>query len=77
MKLISFSDLRQMLGGRGRTSIYRDIEQDRLPRPIKFGARCYWRLEDINAAIARAEQKTTSHSTSDASHASKSKGGPC
>lgn len=59
MKLISFSELRQILGGRGRTSIYRDIEHNRLPKPIKFGARCYWRIEDINAAIARAEQETT------------------
>jgi len=58
MKLINFSELRQILGGRGRTSVYRDIQQGRLPEPIKFGARCYWKLEDIDAAIARAEEET-------------------
>lgn len=52
MKYLTFKDLQAKLGGRGRTSIYRDVDQGRLPRPKKLGARLYWAEADIDAAIS-------------------------
>lgn len=49
MKLLNFTELRNLLGGRGRTTIYRDIELRRLPQPIKIGGRLYWREEEVEA----------------------------
>ncbi|MBF9031165.1 AlpA family phage regulatory protein [Rhodobacterales bacterium HKCCE3408] len=51
MRYLSFRELQKKLGGRGRSSIYRDVEFGRLPKPIKFGARLYWPESDIDAAI--------------------------
>ena len=53
MKFISFHDLRNKLGGRGRSSVYRDCEQGRLPNPIKIGGRLYWNEADVDAALER------------------------
>ena len=54
MHYLSFRDLQQKLGGRGRTTIYRDVELGRLPKPLKIGARLYWVEADIDAALAEA-----------------------
>ncbi len=51
MRYLNFSDLQAKLGNRSRSSIYRDLELGRLPRPIKIGARLYWAEADIDAAI--------------------------
>jgi prophage regulatory protein len=51
MNLIRFSELQKKIGGRSRSSVYRDIEAGRLPVPIKFGARLYWNEADIDAAL--------------------------
>jgi prophage regulatory protein len=51
-RLITFNELRKRLGNRGRTTIYRDIDSGRLPRPVKIGSRLYWAEADIDAAIA-------------------------
>ena len=50
-KYLNFNELRAKLGNRGRTSIYRDIELGRLPKPLKFGARLYWREADIDQCM--------------------------
>lgn len=50
-KYLNFNELRAKLGNRGRTSIYRDIELGRLPKPMKFGARLYWKEADIDALM--------------------------
>jgi predicted DNA-binding transcriptional regulator AlpA len=42
MTLISFNQLQDLLAGRSRSSIYRDLDAGRLPRPIRFGSRLYW-----------------------------------
>jgi len=56
MRYLSFPDLQAKLGGRGRTTIYRDVELGRLPKPVKIGARLYWNESEIDAALAdRAE----------------------
>lgn len=52
MRYLSFRDLQAKLGGRGRTTIYRDVEVGRLPRPVKIGSRLFWREDEIDAAIS-------------------------
>ena len=52
MRYLNFSDLQSKLGNRSRSSIYRDLELGRIPRPIKIGSRLYWPEADIDAAIA-------------------------
>ena len=51
MKYLSFREVQEKLGGRGRTTIYRDIESGRLPKPLKFGSRLYWIEADVDAAV--------------------------
>ncbi|WP_323765889.1 helix-turn-helix transcriptional regulator [Marinovum sp.] len=52
MRYLNFQDLQSKLGNRSRSSVYRDIDAGRLPKPIKFGARLYWVEADVDAAIA-------------------------
>jgi predicted DNA-binding transcriptional regulator AlpA len=49
---LSFGQLQAKLGNRSRSSVYRDVELGRLPKPIKLGGRLYWAEADIDAAIA-------------------------
>ena len=51
MKYLSFQELRQKLGGRGRSTVYRDIELGRLPKPIKLGGRLYWIESQVDEAL--------------------------
>ena len=51
MKYLSFSQLRQKLGGRSRSSIYRDVKAGRLPVPIKFGQNLFWVEHEVDAAL--------------------------
>ena len=51
MRFLTFSDLQKKLGGRGRTTIYRDVDLGRLPKPVKIGSRLYWNEADIDAAL--------------------------
>ena len=51
MKYLSFQELRQKLGNRGRTTVYRDIELGRLPQPIKLGGRLYWIESQVDEAL--------------------------
>jgi prophage regulatory protein len=55
MKYLSFTELRAKLGGRGRTTIYRDLELGRLPKPIKLGGRLYWVENQVDDAMAAAQ----------------------
>jgi prophage regulatory protein len=54
MRYLSFAELQAKLGGRGRTTIYRDVEIGRLPKPIKLGSRLYWNEADIDAALEKS-----------------------
>lgn len=54
MRYITFRELQEKLGGRGRTTIYRDVELGRLPQPVKLGSRLYWNEADIEAAMDAA-----------------------
>jgi predicted DNA-binding transcriptional regulator AlpA len=51
MQYLSFKDLQAKLGGRGRTTIYKDCELGRLPKPFKIGSRLYWNEADIDATL--------------------------
>jgi prophage regulatory protein len=51
MQYLSFSDLQAKLGGRGRTTIYRDVDLGRLPKPVKIGSRLYWNEAEIDATL--------------------------
>jgi prophage regulatory protein len=51
MKYLSFLELRQKLGGRGRTTVYRDVEEGRLPKPIKLGGRLLWVESQVDEAL--------------------------
>jgi len=51
MRYLTFNELRSVLGGRGRTTIYRDVDAGRLPKPLKLGGRLYWRDEDIHRSM--------------------------
>lgn len=52
MRYLTFRELQAKLGGRGRTTIYRDVESGRLPKPVKIGSRLYWPESDIDTAIS-------------------------
>ena len=47
MTIISFSQLQELLAGRSRSSIYRDLDAGRLPRPMRFGSRLYWDEQQV------------------------------
>ena len=51
--LLSMDRLRMKLGGRSRSSIYRDVQAGRLPIPIKRGATLSWREDEVDAAMQR------------------------
>jgi predicted DNA-binding transcriptional regulator AlpA len=53
MRYLSFRDLRAKLGGRGRTTIYRDVKEGRLPNPVKLGSRLYWNECEIDEALTK------------------------
>lgn len=51
MRYISFRELQAKLGGRGRTTIYRDVELGRLPKPLKIGSCLYWIEAEVDTAF--------------------------
>jgi predicted DNA-binding transcriptional regulator AlpA len=53
MRYLNAQDLSTKLGGRSRSSIYRDVDAGRLPSPIKLGRRIYWLEEDVEIALIR------------------------
>ena len=59
MKYLSFTGLRAKLGGRGRTTVYRDVEFGRLPQPIKLGGRLYWIESQVDEAMTEAQSETS------------------
>jgi predicted DNA-binding transcriptional regulator AlpA len=52
MQYLTLRDLQNKLGGRGRSTIYRDVALGRIPKPIKLGSRLYWIEAEVDAAIA-------------------------
>jgi prophage regulatory protein len=56
-RYITFRETQAKLGWRGRTTIYRDIDNKRIPRPVKIGGRLYWAEAELDAAIAALASK--------------------
>lgn len=56
MRYLTFRELQEKLGGRGRTTIYRDVELGRLPKPVKIGFRLYWIEAEVDEQIAASRQ---------------------
>jgi len=54
-RYITLDQVSEKLGGRSKASLYRDVAAGRLPKPIRFGRRCYFREADVDAAMDRAE----------------------
>jgi predicted DNA-binding transcriptional regulator AlpA len=52
MKLLAFTELREKLGGRARSSIYIDVATGRLPKPIKLGGKLYWPESEIDEHLS-------------------------
>lgn len=50
------------LGGRSRSSVYRDIAAGRLPAPIKIGGSSFWLKSEVDEKLteARAERDKAS-----------------
>jgi prophage regulatory protein len=51
LRYLTIQQLSAKLGGRGRSSVYRDVDEGRLPAPIKFGARLYWVEAEVDEAM--------------------------
>ena len=47
MKLLSFKEVQVILGGRSRSSIYRDIASNTIPQPYKLSGRVFWRDDEV------------------------------
>jgi len=47
MKLLSFKEVQVILGGRSRSSIYRDIASNTIPQPYKLAGRVFWRDDEV------------------------------
>jgi predicted DNA-binding transcriptional regulator AlpA len=62
MRYLTFNELRAKLGGRGRTTIYRDIAAKRLPAPIKLGGLNYFPEHLVDDALMGGEpEKSLRH----------------
>ena len=56
-KYLSFNQLQTKLGDRSRSAIYSDLENGRLPKPVKIGRRCYWKDQVIDEFIDKHMEK--------------------
>lgn len=55
MKYLNLNQLSEKMGGRSRSSIYRDVDENRIPAPVKIGSRLYWLESAVDDAIAAAQ----------------------
>lgn len=56
MNYLNLNQLSAKLGGRSRSSIYRDVESKIIPEPIRIGGRLYWVESDVDAFIAASQK---------------------
>lgn len=55
MTYLTLNKLSQKLGGRSRSSLYRDVKAQTLPQPICIGCRIYWLESAVDEAIDAAQ----------------------
>jgi len=51
-RYLNMRQLSEKLGGRSRASLYKDWAAGRIPKPLKIGARNYWRESDIDVLFS-------------------------
>jgi len=56
MTYLNLNQVSEKIGGRSRSSIYRDIENKRLPKPMRLGGRLYWIESQLDEALAEANR---------------------
>lgn len=47
-KFVTTAQLSEKLGGRSRTSLFRDVKLNRLPAPVKIGQRNYFDEQQVD-----------------------------
>ena len=53
MHLLREQGVRNVLGGVGRTTLWRWIREGRFPKPVRLGANCVaWRSDEVEAWLA-------------------------
>ena len=52
MTYLNLNQLSAKLGGRSRSSLYRDVDNQRIPEPIRIGSRLYWVESQVDEALA-------------------------
>lgn len=57
MNYLNLNQLSKKLGGRSRSSIYRDLDQGRLPQPLRLGSRLYWIEAEVDEALLTAHRE--------------------
>ena len=55
MTYLNLNQLSTKLGGRSRSSIYRDVDCKRIPAPIRIGSRLYWIESQVDEALAATQ----------------------
>lgn len=61
MKYLNIHDVAEKLGGRSTNSIYTDVNEGRLPKPLKMGNRNLWAepvLDEFLIDLAREQGAT-------------------
>ena len=56
MKYLSLNELSSKLGGRSRSTIYRDVESGRLPPLIRLGGRIYWDEDAVDQVLKQSQE---------------------
>ena len=58
MKYLSLNELSSKLGGRSRSTIYRDVAIGRLSPLIRLGGRIYWDEDAVDQALKQSQEAT-------------------
>lgn len=56
MTYLNLNQLSAKLGGRSRSSLYRDIEYGRIPEPLRIGGRLYWVESQVDEALIQQQE---------------------
>ncbi|MGK7652423.1 helix-turn-helix transcriptional regulator [Roseovarius sp. B08] len=56
MNYLNLNQLSEKLGGRSRSSLYRDIEHGRIPEPLRIGGRLYWIESHVDEVLTKQLQ---------------------
>jgi len=63
--LIPIQDVQAILGGISRTTIYRRVSDNTLPKPVKLGHRSFWERAAILKAVDKLLLKTGAEPNND------------